>query len=68
MLEGANVRVGQIGHVNEVANGRAVWRRILIAEYSNFFLGVGVLPRERWVSNAFRDRDPRQSVQWRRQH
>src|SRR5262249_27217735 len=41
MLEGADVRVGQIGHVNVVANRSAVGRRILIAEYADFFVSIG---------------------------
>ncbi len=41
MIESANVRLGQIGHVNVIANGCAVRRRILIPKYSHFFLRIG---------------------------
>ena len=41
MLESANVRIGQIGHVNVIANGSAVGRRILVAEYADFFMRIG---------------------------
>ena len=41
MIESANVRIGEVGHVNVIANGSAVRSGILIAEYSDFFVGIG---------------------------
>ena len=41
VVESANVRIGQIGHMNVIANGGAVRRRVLVPKYSHFFLGIG---------------------------
>jgi hypothetical protein len=40
VVESADVRIGQIRHVNVVTNGGAVQRRILIAGYSHFSLRI----------------------------
>ena len=41
VVEGANVRIGQIGHMNVITNGGAVRSRVLIPEYSHFSLRIG---------------------------
>ncbi len=65
MVEGANMGVGQIGHVNVIANARSIRRRIIIPKDGNFRLFSGGSRKNVWNQMRFRFVVFAPAVRWR---